>query len=202
MKKWIKITIISLAIIPIILFLPKRSYSKNINEYVNKSHVENKIVDETINLLSQKISLLDVGAFRIKNAAFWKKDPWYRVNNNTIYLAINPKKTSNYQKIYQFSHEIIHHIIYQKEGKTKKYDGKFSNAHEKLALAFSYYALDYFFEDNTYLDREIENVGNANDNYSLILPDAKKIWKELENSNDWSQIFTNTIDEWNREREK
>lgn len=117
--------------------------------------------------------------------------PIFLVKEKMILLDFN----SFSQFLYQFSHEIMHYQIYQKEGKTMVFDEKTSKAQELLCCAFSFFILKNLQHHN-YLTQQTTNNNHL---YKKWMPEILQLWNKLSWEN-LEIIIDKTIIEWKLER--
>lgn len=163
------------------------------------------IYEEDINMLLSKLISLKIDKFNQIEDVYLEnnsnlKYPFYRVEEKKITLTI--KKFFSPQVIYQLSHEVMHHIIYQLKGKTKTYDGKVSKATESFCTAFSFFIINEFGWDE-YLKNEIKGLKEENTLYYEYRNEIFFLFEELKhNPLQINKLIYETIKKWNLESGK
>lgn len=135
--------------------------------------ISNQIGVYSVNHILKILKIISNAGLKVSDELTIKNNPTlsgprYIPSSRTIFLHTKISGDYYQQVTYQFSHEIMHHIVYEKAN-INFYTEKQKNAGEILSTAFSFYVLWKFASDESwdkYLQMEIQGLKNGTGLYS------------------------------------
>lgn len=135
--------------------------------------ISNEIGEHSINHILKVLGILSKINLRVNEELTVENNsslsgPWYIPNSLTIFLHTNISGDYYQQVTYQFAHEVMHHIVYEKAN-INFYTEKQKDMGEILSTAFSFYVLSRFILNKSwdeYLQSEIQRLKDGTSLYS------------------------------------